>query len=331
MSQRVLITGSSGYIASFLIPELTARGYELTGLDRAEQNEPGLKRFVRGDLNDPTAVARALEGNSTILHLAAAKGDWGISDEEYTRDNVDGTRALLEAATAAGIRDWIFYSTVAVLGPGSRARDDFSEPAPDSAYGRSKSECEEILKQACSRVPDLRVVAIRPSAVFGAKHPDSTNIYRLIEGIRKRRFLMVGDGSTVKTTSYIDNLVAAHLFLSDLGLAPGFHPFIYVDSPAWSTGKLADSIATKLGLRWMGPRIPLGIAMTLGRLGDFAASASGVDLPVTSARIRKFCTSTVFDPSKISEAGFEQPVNLETALERTVNWHLDPDSVEKPF
>ena len=75
MNKSFLITGASGYIASRLIPALVKQGYNLTGLDRASHQPTGLRNFICGDLNDPEAVDKALEGIDGIFHLAAAKGD----------------------------------------------------------------------------------------------------------------------------------------------------------------------------------------------------------------------------------------------------------------
>jgi nucleoside-diphosphate-sugar epimerase len=84
-----------------------------------------------------------------------------------------------------------------------------------------------------------------------------------------------------------------------------------------------DDIYRLLGKRRPGVRIPLGLAKSIAWVADVAADWTGINFPITAARIEKFNTSTNYDASAIREEGFEQPVEIEEALEKTVNWHLE--------
>ena len=322
---KIVLTGCSGYVASRLAPRLRRAGHELTGIDRAPP-PPALEldRFTPADLLEPDSYRSALAGADLICHLAAAKGDWGISEAEYERDNVAATRALIEAAHSAGVRRWIFYSTVSALGPSDIPIPEESPRRPANAYGRSKAKCEELYERYLADNPDAHLLNIRPSVVYGPDNPWNTNIFRLIDAIHRNRFLMIGRGGEVKTTSFIDNLVEAQLFLMERhGGGSGIDTYHYVDAPALTTAELVARIHALLGKRPLGLRLPLALASPLALVGDAAAALTGIDLPITSARVRKFCTSTNFSSEKVRRFGYAQPVSNDEALRRTVEWYCE--------
>jgi nucleoside-diphosphate-sugar epimerase len=323
---RVVLTGSSGYIGSLLAPRLAAKGFSVIGIDRKPSTGSGLSEFIRCDLLDHRAYSHALRAGDHICHLAAAKGDWGISRQEYDRDNVEATRALLGAARAAGIHRWIFYSTVSALGPSAVPLEESAPRRPANDYGSSKAECEELFDRYVTDEPAAHVVTIRPSVVFGPGNPWNTNIFRLIDAIHRRRFVMVGSGGEVKTTSYIDNLLDAHEFLMDRQLRQGGNGqeiFHYVDAPGETTAALVSMIYSALNRESRPLRLPLFVASPLAMVGDALARLTGIDLPITSARVRKFCTPTNFAARKIRDLGFQQRVANMAAVHRTVAWYLE--------
>ncbi|GER08819.1 N-acetyl-alpha-D-glucosaminyl-diphospho-ditrans, o ctacis-undecaprenol 4-epimerase [Kordiimonadales bacterium JCM 17843] len=284
-----------------------------------------MDEFICSDLVDSSEYEAVLAKVECIHHLAAAKGDWGISEEEYCHDNVEATRALLSAAHAAGVRKWIFYSTVSVLGPSDTPLSEDAPRNPVNPYGASKAVCEDIFEDYVAKTPDAHVVIIRPSVVFGPENPWNTNIFRLVDAIYKRRFLMIGQGSEIKTTSYISNLIDAHMFLmeqraSDHGY--GVEIYQYVDDPGMTTMEIVNLIRVRLERGVNKFRLPLSIAAPISLVGDALAAVTGVDLPITSARVRKFCTATNFSGSKIRQLGFKQKISNEQAIISTVDWYL---------
>lgn len=318
---NILVTGSSGYVASRLVPALARQGHHVTGVDRENRGEAQLSRFVQGDLIEPSVVEESLEGVSCVVHLAAAKADWGLSAAEYYRDNLDASRALLEAGRRKGIRQWVFYSTVSAMGPSQVPIDETSGLNPIEPYGGSKAEAEKLFLHYSAATPEAGVLILRPSVVYGPGAPASTNVFRLMDGLYRRRFVMVGDGRTVKTTSYIENLVEATLFLMGR-MDSGLSTYIYVDDPLMETGDLVKRLCRLLERRPPLVRVPLPVASALAVPADLLARLTSVDLPITSMRIKKFCRATVFDGGKIRREGFRQPVDNDTALARTVQWYL---------
>lgn len=325
---KTLVTGCSGYIGRHVVPLLQARGWHITGLDRVPP--PGCAQpdsFVLGDLNHAGTVIRALRGVERVVHLAAAKSDWGVTREEYFRDNLVATESLV-AAGRGSVESWVMFSTVGVYGPSSVPIDEDGALQPAHPYGESKLAAERVAWALAEDVAETKVTVLRPSAVFGPGNPPTTNIYRLIDAIVRRRFVMVGHGEIAKTTSHLDNLLAAMLFAIDRQ-QDGLTVHNYVDEPAWTTNDLVRRICQLTGTPPPRIRIPSGLATRAASVADLTARISRRDLPITSARIEKFVTSTVYDSTRIRRAGYVQPVSMEDAVAATVAAHPSVSSAAK--
>lgn len=185
---KVLVTGASGRIGSAVCAALAAAGDAVVGLDR----EPSVHATHVGDLLDAAVVRRALAGADAVVHVAALHaphvGQW--PDAEFQRINVDGTRALLDAAAAAGVLRFVFTSTTALYGAGARADGqalwvhEQTPPAPQTVYHRSKLAAEALLEEAAAQGgPTLRV--LRMGRCF-PEDPAAMAVYRLHRGIDAR-------------------------------------------------------------------------------------------------------------------------------------------------
>ncbi|GHJ39689.1 hypothetical protein Sm713_52980 [Streptomyces sp. TS71-3] len=114
MVSRVLITGSSGMLGRHLVARFAADGRSVTGLDIASGGQPAGVREVIGDIRDPEAVDRALEGADLVVHCAAALPSYPA--EEIRSIIVEGTRTLLSAARRQGVHRTVHISSTAVYG-----------------------------------------------------------------------------------------------------------------------------------------------------------------------------------------------------------------------
>ena len=320
-TSHILVTGSSGYIAGYLIPHLKSRGYKVTGIDRRLPAHNHVDMFIHGDLFDRNALRRALETVDTVFHLAAAKDDFGISHDQYFRDNFEATRILVEEGKQRDIKKWLFLSTVAAMGPSETPMDEQAALNPSHPYGISKAKAETLFHQLWTEAPANHILIIRPSVVYGIDNYPTTNIYRLIDAIYRNRFFMIGDGRVFKSTSYIENLIAAILFLLDQP-RPSIQTYIYIDEPVLQTAELVEKIYRyfqKAQPHWS---LPLWFVKPLASVFDALAAVSGINFTITASRIEKFCTPTNFDASAIRQLGFQQPVSNEDALRTIIGWYL---------
>lgn len=185
---NVLVTGSSGRIGRAIHAALARQGLRVRGFDR----RPSSTADIVGDLLSPALRRAALAGVDAVVHVAAlhAPQVGHVPDAEFQRINVDGTRALLDAAAAAGLRRIVFTSTTALYGaaatPAGRAGwvDETLTPMPRTIYHRSKLAAEQLLAEAAGHGgPSVRI--LRMSRCF-PEAADRMAVYRLHRGIDAR-------------------------------------------------------------------------------------------------------------------------------------------------
>lgn len=188
---RVLVTGASGFLGGPACAELGARGHEVLGLVRRPGSEPPGTAAVAGDLTDGDALAAALAEASpeAVVHLAAEIGSQR-DPRKIEEVNVNGTRRLLDASAAAGVRRLVFASTV-VTGDAHGAVLTEEDALPvETAYGASKQEGERLLRES-----PLEGIVIRPGHIYG---PGGWYADEFVARLRQPgRFACVGRGDNL--------------------------------------------------------------------------------------------------------------------------------------
>jgi len=172
--QRVLVTGASGFVGRSLCAALLESGYLVrTALrDATSMSPPGTHPVIVGNVAGDTNWQIALEGADYIIHLAARVhvlgSNAGDDNNLYLETNSRGTDALARAAARAGVRRFIFLSSVKVNGEQTQGRrfTAIDEPAPQDAYGRSKWLGEQAVL-AVARSSQMGAVVVRPPLVYG--------------------------------------------------------------------------------------------------------------------------------------------------------------------
>lgn len=326
---RIVVTGSSGYVGAALIAHWAGRSdLSVVGVDRKPPSGPTPQRFqfVQADLAKPPAVwpASTFEHVDAVVHLAAARGDWALSADDYFRDNVSATEGLLRAPWAATAQFWLFMSSVSVYGPSVLALDESAPCLPIGPYGETKLASENLFR-AFALQHGARWCIVRPSAIFSPGHPVNTNVYKLIESLRSFPLPLIGSGENRKTLTYLPNL----LQLIDWCLARMPHTldggvtYNYVEQPVQSVAELIATLR-QAGVRPARTlRVPLGLALAAAWPVYQLGRMIGVDLRVTPERVLKYSANTRYDASRVLRDGFEPSVQLQDALAATVRWHLD--------
>ncbi len=157
---KLAITGGTGFVGSHLIKVALANGHRVTALARRPQSKKDRLTWVAGDLADRPAVKRLVEGADAIIHVAGvlnARDQAGFED-----GNVTGTLAMLAGATAAGVRRFVFVSSLAAR-----------EPAL-SMYGGSKARAELLVQES-----GLDWSIVRPPAVYGPGDRETLELFKM--------------------------------------------------------------------------------------------------------------------------------------------------------
>jgi UDP-N-acetylglucosamine 4-epimerase len=147
---KVLVTGGSGFIGTELVTQLHQKGYEITILDRADK-PIGLDhvKYIKGDLSNAARCVMACAGQDYIIHLAgkARIPESFINPDAYFDDNVVGTRNILTAASAVGVKKFVYAGSSSVYGNNTAPNKPTHKPDPLNYYAMSKLFGEHLCKQ----------------------------------------------------------------------------------------------------------------------------------------------------------------------------------------
>ncbi|MET0067270.1 MAG: SDR family oxidoreductase [Candidatus Thiodiazotropha sp.] len=259
---RLLVTGANGFVGRHLCPELISRGHEVrAALRRAhpdgpvsEQTQPVTAQLsgqvVVGDIDGSTDWGPALEGIDSVIHLA---GRAHVMQEHsvdplilYRQVNVAGSRRLAQQAAAAGVRRLIYLSSIKVNGErtGDQPFRETDAPAPEDAYGVSKWEAEQALRQVAEET-GLELVIVRPVLIYGPGVKG--NLLRLSRLIRRGIPLPFKSLDNRRSLLGIGNLLDfLHLCLSHPAAAG--EVFLVCDGTDLSTPQLIREMAAAMGL-----------------------------------------------------------------------------------
>jgi nucleoside-diphosphate-sugar epimerase len=245
----IAVTGASGFIGRALCSALAESGIPVRAVLRpgAKPVETGSERADIPDLLDGAALRRAFQGVSAVVHLAGRahrmREDARDALAEFRRVNVDGTKAVVEAAAAAGVRRCLVASSVKAVGDASTTPwTEVTTPTPRDPYGVSKLETEQAALESGGR-GGVETVVMRFPMVYGPGAP--ANVLRLLRLIDRGFPLPLGRIRNRRSMLYAGNLVSAVRTLLD---APriGGEVFFLADGVDLSTPDLVRTIARAL-------------------------------------------------------------------------------------
>lgn len=321
---RVALTGATGFTGGRLLTALRSRGHDVSVLARTSSITPALTssgaRIVGGDLSDPAALRRLVEGAEAVVHVAAVYRTAGHPDSYYRDVNVGGTERLLAAAAACGARRFVHTSTVGVHGHVEDPPADETAPiAPGDIYQATKAEAEALALDF-HRKRGLPVVVVRPGAIYG---PGETRLLKLFRAIARGRYAIVGTGRPYYHPVFIDDLVAGYLLALERPEAVG-EAFILAGPRYISQADLAVLIARHTGGRLLPFRIPARPIQWLGGLCEALCVPLGIEPPLHRRRVDFWTKSRAFSIEKARRLlGYDPKVDVEEGVARTAAWYRE--------
>ncbi len=322
MSERVLVTGATGFIGSHLVDELLWKGYEVAALIREDSNLRWLRgkrlELVYGDLLGEKGLP-SLKGFSHIFHLGGATK--ALRRRDFYRINQDGTERLVDAAREVrGLKRFVYLSSQAAAGPSlpERPQKEEDPPCPVSPYGESKLHGEEIVLGSQDKFP---VTILRPCAIYG---PRDAYMFEYFKVISRGYFPLLGKEPIFLSFCYVEDLVQA-LMLSITRDHSSGEVFFIADGERYSLDFFADAVSSALHVKLRKIHIPVWAAWC------YAAAADGWGFvrrrPASFHRSKCAEASQrnwVCDISKTKKTlGFRPRFRLEAGVRVTLRWYKE--------
>jgi nucleoside-diphosphate-sugar epimerase len=287
---RMLVTGATGFIGTRLCEWLVSEGHSVIGVSRSGAGSvPGVD-YRAVDVADPNALSGCLGSVDCIVHLAGRAhmlNKQGDTADLYRAVNCDATLALARMAMAAGVRRFVFVSSIGVNGneSGDQRFTETSVPQPVAPYARSKLDAEHGL-QALVQSEGMELVIIRPPLVYGAQAPG--NFRTLLNVVDKGIPSPFGLVRNARSLVSVDNLVRLIALASQHPKAAG-HLFLASDGTDVSTPQILSALAQGMQKRqWSIPVPPLmlgGLLKLMGK-GDMYTQLCG-SLTVDCSKARE--------------------------------------------
>ena len=322
MNERILVTGADGFVGRYVCLKMIESGYALRAGVRNAKSIPDLQRAVHGlsdssllgDLGANPELKGALAGVSAVVHLAARvhvmKESSGDPLQEFRRVNVVGTRSLARAAAEAGVRRFIFVSTIKVNGESTSEKPFHVDmpPAPQDAYAISKWEAEEALRFVAAE-SGLEVVVVRPPLVYGPGVRG--NFLRLMSLVDRALPLPWPKGENCRSMIGTENLADFLVRCVGHSKAAG-HSFLVKDSEDISTRELITRLARLMDRPVRLVPIPEPLIRLAARL-TMRKEAAG-----------RVLDSLVIDSDRAQQLlDWVPPVTLDEGLAATAHWYRE--------
>ena len=293
---RTLVTGGTGFIGRELVRALRERGESVRILSRAPATErfPGVE-WHQGNLTDPASLAGAARDCDRVFHLGGyAHATSRPCPEEIARHraiNLEGTRALLTEALEAGVRSFVYVSSVKAGGEDPvHCLDETSRVAPVDPYGAIKRECESlVLEKSAAR--DVHTVVIRPALVYGVGVKG--NLASLAAAIRRGRLPPLPDTGNIRSMVERRDLVTAMLAAAERPAARG-NLYIITDGEAYSTRRIYTALCRAQGRPVPAWSVPAGLLRLAGRCGDGLEWLLRRPLPINSPLVARLLDSACY-------------------------------------
>jgi dihydroflavonol-4-reductase len=320
---KAFVTGATGFVGSHVAQVLAEQGAELRLLVRASsdlRNIEGLRADrVVGDLRDPGTLGNALSGCDVVFHVAADYRLWIRDPDQMYRANVEGTRALLEAARRAGVGRVVYTSSVATMGFSSNGHvaDENSPVSLDEMIGhykRSKFMAEQVAIEAGKS--GMNVVVVNPTTPVGERDVKPTPTGRIVVDFLKKRFPAYVD--TGLNLVDVRECALGHVKAMEKGRTGERY---ILGGENLTLKQILDKLGAITGLPSPKVKVPYAVALAAGVVDEVVTGRIMGGEPRATIEAVRMSRKKMFVTSGKAErdlAWKETPV--ESALRRAVEW-----------
>ena len=326
--EKVLVTGASGFIGSFIVEEGLKQGFEVWAAVRGSSSRQYLRderiRFIELDLSSQARLVEQLQGQSFDYVVHAAGVTKCKDKQDFFRVNTDGTRNLVGALLqlAMPVKRLVYLSSLSIFGP-IREEQPYQEildtdaPQPNTAYGESKLQAEKALKEMTEgKIP---TIILRPTGVYGPREKD---YFLMAKSIKGHVDFSVGWKQQDITFVYVRDVVQAVYLAFTKGTSG--KAYFLSDGEVYLSSAFSDLIIREMGRPWcLRVKAPLWVLRVATFFGEWLGRLTG---KVTALNNDKYhilsqrnwrCDIT---PAR-RELGYDPQWQLERGVKETINWY----------
>jgi nucleoside-diphosphate-sugar epimerase len=307
-SQRVLVTGGSGFVGSRVLRALVIAypNHEVVCLSRRPPLEISNRvRHLAFDFASRDAIPD-IEVD-VIVHIAGETRDEALME----RVNVEGTRALLDHARQKRVKRFILMSSVGVYGatPDSGTITEASPHRPKNLYERTKSTSESLTRTLCES-GGVAYTILQPSNVIGTGPGGPYPLLGFIRSVARRRLVRIQG-----RTGVLNYVAVSDVARAAVGALNGDATGTFILNSALSADDAVAIIGNALGVAKGMRTVPYAVGYVAGAAADVATMLTGVRLPLSRARIRELTNTTIYDASRSRLLfGGDYPCGIRRAL-----------------
>ena len=326
--KKILITGASGFIGSFIVEEALKRGFETWAAVRKSSSRKYLNdsriHFIELDLGNLDKLEKQLSGQQFdyVVHVAGVTKCLHSSD--FFKVNTEGTANLALALRRqnTGLRRFVYLSSLSVMGP-AREQEPHTEitaadeARPDTAYGKSKLESEQRLEA----IKGFPFIVLRPTGVYGPREKD---YFMMAQSISRHVDFAVGYRPQHLTFIYVMDVVQAVFLALDHGTV-GSRYFIS-DGRVYSSRTFSDLISNELGNPWLlRIKAPLWLLRIISFAGEWTARITGKISALNNDKyniMKQRNWMCDIKPAE-NELGYKPQYDLKRGVAATIKWYKD--------
>jgi dihydroflavonol-4-reductase len=317
------VTGATGFVGSHVARALAEQGSDLRLLVRANSNTKNIQDLkadlVTGDLREPASLEKAIAGCDAVFHVAADYRLWVRDPEEMYRANVDGTRAILDAARKNRVRRVVYTSSVATMGFTSDGQlaDERSPVSLDNMIGpykRSKFMAEQVGVEAARAGQDI--VIVNPTTPIGERDIKPTPTGRIVVDFLKKKFPAYVD--TGLNLVDVQACAQGHIAAFEKGRSGERH---ILGGENLTLKQILDKLAAITGLPSPTIRVPYFMALATGVVDEmFTGRIRGREPRATIDAVRMGRKKMFVTSAKAEHELGWKSLPVDAALGRAVTW-----------
>ena len=326
---KILITGASGFIGSFIVEEALKRGFETWAAVRKSSSREWLQNerihFIELNLSSKAQLVEQLRGKDFDYVVHAAGVTKCLNKQDFHHINTEGTKHLVDALIELQmpLKRFVFISSLSIFGA-IKEQQPYEEikeadtPQPNTEYGRSKLAAEQYLESVGSRVP---YIILRPTGVYGPREKD---YFIMAKSIKGHSDFAVGFKRQDITFVYVKDVVQAVFLALDKG--KNGRKYFLSDGQVYQSATFSNLIHEELGRPWwIRITAPVWVLRIVTFFGEYIARMTGKVTALNNDKyniLKQRNWRCDIQPA-IDELGYQPNYNLEQGVKETIQWYKD--------